>query len=265
VRSGVSSGSSRQTRLPIDGRQVGGCQVGGCQVGGCQVGGCRPLHEAERQVTGGEQPGSSLGCRRLPVSVRLPAPVPCQGDNVADGVTWAGVAQSVLPGFVGAVIGSGATILAGYLTWKRERVDRDDLAKREAEVKAEEAHEAHRSQRATALLNGLAQATTAMFEAASASDRATKATTSPVAQQARREAVAKANIAVYRLLSLTRSDRVRVEVRNAAGFLAVPGRLSDGTAQGLIQLLTDAVLAEHDALQPVASVAALTPVPTTDE
>lgn len=181
---------------------------------------------------------------------------PCEGDTVADGVTWAGVAQSFLPALVGGVIGSGSTILAGYLGWKRERADRDELAKREAEVKAEEAREAHRRERATALTDGLAEATTAMFEAASASDRARRASsTSATAPQASRESVAKANTAIYRLLSLTRDEAVRAAIATTAESVSGdgPSRLDEVTAQWHVRRLTDAVLAEHDALQPIAS------------
>lgn len=183
-------------------------------------------------------------------------PAPCEGDTVADGVTWAGVAQSFLPALVGGVIGSGSTILAGYLGWKRERADRDELAKREAEVKAEEAHEAHRRERATALTHGLAEATTAMFETASASDRAwSSIPASATALESLRESVAKTNTAIYRLLSLTRDDAVKAAIATTAESVAGDklGRLNDVAVQTLVRRLTDAVLAEHDALQPIAS------------
>lgn len=183
-------------------------------------------------------------------------PAPCEGDTLADGVTWAGAAQSFMPALVGGVIGSSSTILAGYLGWKRERADRTESAQREAKAKAEEAREAHRRERATALTDGLAEATTAMFEAASASDRARRTTSaSAMAQQERRESVAKANTAIYRLLSLTRDDAVRAAIATTAESVAGdgPSRLDDVTAQTLVRRLTDAVLAEHDALQPIAS------------
>ena len=175
---------------------------------------------------------------------------------MADGVTWAGAAQSFMPALIGGIIGSGSTILAGWLAWKRERADRNEAAQREAKAKAEEAREAHRRERATALTDGLAEATTAMFEAASASDRARRASsTSATAPQASRESVAKANTAIYRLLSLTRDDAVRAAIGTTARSVAGggPSRLDDMLAQTLVRQLTDAVLAEHDALQPIAS------------
>jgi len=185
-------------------------------------------------------------------------PAPCEGGTVADGVTWAGVAQSFLPALVGGVIGSGSTILAGYLGWKRERADRDELAEREAEVKAEEAREAHREERATALLHGLVQVSTAMFKADSASARVQTSDDGPAKdalREALREAIAKANIAVYRLLSLTRDEAVRAAIATTAESVSGdgPSRLDEVTAQWHVRRLTDAVLAEHDALQPIAS------------
>ena len=135
--------------------------------------------------------------------------------RVADGVTWAGAVQSFMPALIGGVIGSGSTILAGYLGWNRERRDRNEAAQREAKVKAEEAREAHRRERATALTDGLAEATTGLFLATTASE-GVQSSDSPATRESLREAVANANIAIYRLLSLTRSEAVRVALAPAA-------------------------------------------------
>jgi hypothetical protein len=185
-------------------------------------------------------------------------PAPCEGDAVADGVTWAGAVQSFMPALVGGVIGSGSTILAGYLGWNRERADRNESAQREAKVKAEEAREAHRDERATALLHGLVQVTTAMFEADSASARVQASDDGPAKdalREALREEIAKANIAVYRLLSLTRDEAVKTAIATTTIELAgqLPLIMDDANTQKIVRRLTDAVLAEHDALQPIAS------------
>ena len=151
------------------------------------------------------------------------------------------------------LIGSGSTILAGYLGWKRERADRNESAQREAKVKAEEAREAHRRERATALTDGLAEATTGLFAANSASKRL-QASSDEETHLLFLEAVANANIAVYRLLSLTRDEAVRAAIAKAtfelAGTWAIFG---DAETQKIVRALSDAVLAEHDALQPIAS------------
>lgn len=180
-------------------------------------------------------------------------PAPCEGDAMADGVTWAGAVQSFMPALVGGVIGSGSTILAGYLGWKRERADRNESARREAKVKAEDAREANRRERAAALTDGLAEATTALFLATSASERS-QASNSPQTRQELREAVANANIAIYRLLSLTRSEAVRAAIdqviREVTGLAL---QMEAVATQRVVRALSDAVLLEHDALQPIAS------------
>jgi hypothetical protein len=177
----------------------------------------------------------------------------CEGNAMADGVTWAGAVQSFMPALVGGVIGSGSTILAGYLGWKRERVDRHESARREAMVQAEEARNANRRERATALLDGLAEATTALFLADKASENI-QASDSQATQQALRESVANANIAIYRLLSLTRSEAVRAAIDQAIHEVtAFPHLIEAEATRSVVRALSDAVLSEHDALQPIAS------------
>jgi hypothetical protein len=181
---------------------------------------------------------------------------PCESGTVADGVTWAGAVQSFMPALIGGVIGSGSTILAGYLGWKRERADRDELAKREAEVKAEEARETHRRERATALTDGLAEAAIGLFLATTASE-GVSSSNSPATRKSLRDAVANANIAIYRLLSLTRSEAVRVAIDGARLELELaadsPMHMHAVKTQSIVQRLTVEVLAEHDALQPITS------------
>lgn len=180
-------------------------------------------------------------------------PAPCEGDAMADGVTWAGAAQSFMPALVGGVIGSGSTILAGWLGWKRERADRNESMLHDAEAKAEGAREAHRRERAAALADGLADATTALFLATSASERS-QASNSPQTRQELREAVANANIAIHRLLSLTRSEAVREAIDQVIREVTASPHLIDAEAtRSVVRALSDAVLSEHDVLQPIAS------------
>lgn len=202
------------------------------------------------------------------MSQRCLIPAPCDAHTVADGATWA----VVVTGLGSGVIGSSATILAGYLGWARERKDRIESAKLEADAKAVERREMHRKERAGALLDGLAQVTTAMFEATSASARlqaANEARTKTPTHELKQEAlsrgsiqaqfemaVMKANVAVYQLLSCTRDEAVRTAIR-AAGTFDLSGDkplwMADDRTQTMVDELTDAVLDEYDALLPIAS------------
>jgi hypothetical protein len=105
----------------------------------------------------------------------------------------------------------------------------------------------------TALLDGLAEATTALFLADKASETI-QASDSQATQQALREAVANANIAIYRLLSLSRSEAVRAAIDQAIHEVtAFPHLIEAEATRSVVRALSDAVLSEHDALQPIAS------------